>query len=87
MSAAKRQRSCAACGGPLREGERTDLEPLIDGVVRYVAVHAGHSTHAPLRERWVAGRLARVRILPAAGDGHDGRYPGGSSDGRRDAAA
>ncbi|MYW94164.1 hypothetical protein G3I59_27020 [Amycolatopsis rubida] len=51
MSAASRQRTCAACGAPLREGERTDLEPLIDGKIRYVAVHSGHSTYAKARTR------------------------------------
>jgi hypothetical protein len=44
MSAASRQRTCAACGGEFRVGERTDLEPLIDDSIRYLAVHAGHST-------------------------------------------
>ena len=44
MSAADRQRTCAACGGPFAEGEPTDVEVLLDGAVRYVAVHSGHST-------------------------------------------
>ncbi|OXM59630.1 hypothetical protein CF165_46885 [Amycolatopsis vastitatis] len=47
MSAAERQRTCAACGGEFGAGERTDIEALLDGVVRYVAVHAGHSTFPP----------------------------------------
>ncbi|WP_329044048.1 hypothetical protein OG738_23235 [Amycolatopsis sp. NBC_01488] len=49
--AAARQRTCAACGGAFEPGRRTELEVLIDGEVRYVAVHAGHSTHAPVRAR------------------------------------
>lgn len=44
VSAAERQRTCAACGGAFRAGERTEIEVLLDGVVRYVAVHPGHST-------------------------------------------
>jgi hypothetical protein len=44
VSAAERQRTCAACGGPFAEGEPTDVEVLLDGTVRYVAVHSGHST-------------------------------------------
>lgn len=51
MSAAKRQQTCAACGGPFLEGERTEVEPLIDGAIRYVAVHPGHSTQSPRRTR------------------------------------
>jgi len=49
VSAARRQRTCAACGGPFAVGERTDIEVLLDGIVRYVAVHAGHSTFPPPR--------------------------------------
>lgn len=49
MSAVKRQRTCAVCGRPFTLGEPTDLEPLLDGVVRYVAVHAGHTTHPARR--------------------------------------
>lgn len=51
MSAASRQRTCAACGGELREDDRTNVEPLIDDVIRYVAVHAGCSTFSPIRVR------------------------------------
>lgn len=47
MSAVTRQQTCAACGKAFLPGELTDLEPLIDGMIRYVAVHAGHSTHPP----------------------------------------
>jgi hypothetical protein len=54
MSAVKRQRTCAACGAPLLPEQLTDLEPLLDGTVRYVAVHAGHSTHPRLRAPEVA---------------------------------
>lgn len=52
MSAAHRQRTCAACGGELRENDKITIEPLIDGMIRYVACHWGHTTHpAPKRER------------------------------------
>ncbi|RZQ61126.1 hypothetical protein [Amycolatopsis suaedae] len=51
MSAAKRQRSCACCGKAFTDNERTEVEPLIDGMIRYVAVHPGHSTHPPPRRR------------------------------------
>lgn len=61
MSAAARQRSCAACGALFLPGERTDVEVLLDGRVRYVAVHPGHSTYPPLRER-----LATRRLTPEA---------------------
>ncbi|WP_410589838.1 hypothetical protein [Amycolatopsis sp. lyj-23] len=56
--AAARQRTCAVCGGPFASGERTGLEVLIDGEIRYVAVHSGHSTHASARERLAGSRLA-----------------------------
>lgn len=49
MSAAHRQLTCAACGGVIREEDRVDVEPLIDGQIRYVAVHWGHHTF-PLRK-------------------------------------
>jgi hypothetical protein len=55
--AAARQRTCAACGAPFEPGRRTGLEVLIDGEIRYVAVHSGHSTHAPARERLATSRL------------------------------
>jgi hypothetical protein len=35
---AGRQHSCAACGHTFVDGEKTSLEVLIDGMVRYVAV-------------------------------------------------
>ncbi|RSM84178.1 hypothetical protein DL991_00300 [Amycolatopsis sp. WAC 01375] len=57
MSAAERQRTCAACGGPFEPGERTDLETVIDGGVLYVAVHTCHSTYPPRRETEAARRL------------------------------
>ncbi|SDX61463.1 hypothetical protein SAMN05421504_103261 [Amycolatopsis xylanica] len=44
MSVVKRQRTCAVCGAPFADGEQAELEPLIDGVIRYLAVHPGHST-------------------------------------------
>jgi hypothetical protein len=37
MSAASRQHTCAACGHPFQPDERTNLEPLVDDIVRYVA--------------------------------------------------
>jgi transcriptional regulator NrdR family protein len=49
VSAAARQRTCAACGGRFRAGERTNIEVVLDGMVRYVAVHPGHSTFPPRR--------------------------------------
>jgi len=59
--AADRQRTCAACGAEFTAGERTEVEVLLDGEVRYVAVHPGHTTYSPSRERTVAGRLGRAR--------------------------
>lgn len=44
MSAASRQCTCALCGGELHENDLTDVEPLIDDQVRYIAIHRGHST-------------------------------------------
>ncbi|MEU7787783.1 MULTISPECIES: hypothetical protein [unclassified Amycolatopsis] len=55
--AAERQRTCAACGGAFVPGEHTEVEVLLDGMVRYVAVHPGHSTYSPAREGEVAARL------------------------------
>ncbi|AUI57000.1 hypothetical protein [Amycolatopsis sp. BJA-103] len=60
MSAADRQRTCAACGGPFAPEERTGLETVIDGEVRYVAVHTRHSTYPPLRDTEAALRLANT---------------------------
>lgn len=54
MSAAHRQKTCAACGGPFREEDKITIEPLIDGIVRYVACHWNHTTH-PIRK----GRTAK----------------------------
>ena len=65
MSAAHRQRTCAACGAPFGTDTRTDVEVLLDGEVRYVAVHPGHSTHPPARERAAAQRVAHVLATPA----------------------
>lgn len=48
MSAAHRQLTCAACGGPFVEESPVNIEPLIDGVIRYVAVHWSCTTH-PVR--------------------------------------
>lgn len=60
LSAAERQHSCAACGAAFGRGERTEVEVLLDGEVRYVAVHPGHSTYAPQRERLAAAKLRGV---------------------------
>ncbi|MEV7097696.1 hypothetical protein AB0M80_33075 [Amycolatopsis sp. NPDC051045] len=64
--AAARQRTCAACGAPFEPGRRTELEVLIDGAIRYVAVHSGHSTHAPARERLFTSRLPAARAHGSA---------------------
>ncbi|WP_410672037.1 hypothetical protein [Amycolatopsis sp. cmx-4-68] len=66
--AAERQRTCAACGAAFEPGWRTELEVLIDGEVRYVAVHSGHSTHAPARERMATSRLRAVSVAAPAED-------------------
>ncbi|WP_284748757.1 hypothetical protein [Amycolatopsis sp. RTGN1] len=58
--AADRQRTCAMCGAEFRQGERTQLEAFSDGEVRYVAVHPGHTTHSPTRERAAARRLKGI---------------------------
>ncbi|MFJ9785567.1 hypothetical protein ACIRSS_38755 [Amycolatopsis sp. NPDC101161] len=55
--AADRQRTCAVCGAEFRRGERTEVEAFSDGAVRYVAVHPGHTTHSPSRERAAERRL------------------------------
>ncbi|HET6703615.1 hypothetical protein [Amycolatopsis sp.] len=55
--AADRQRTCAACGAEFGPGERTEVEAFSDGEVRYVAVHPGHTTHSPGRERAAEQRL------------------------------
>ncbi|GAB3731800.1 hypothetical protein GCM10027598_55150 [Amycolatopsis oliviviridis] len=57
MSAANRQRTCAACGALFAPGERTGLEAVIDGEVLYVAVHPWHSTYPARRETEAARRL------------------------------
>jgi hypothetical protein len=59
-SAAERQRTCAACGAEFRPGDRTEVEVLLDGEIRYVAVHGGHTTYSPRRERAVKTRLHRA---------------------------
>lgn len=45
MSAAHRQKTCAACGRLLREEDKVTVEPLIDGAIRYVACHWLCTTH------------------------------------------
>lgn len=49
MSAAHRQKTCACCGRAFLESDKINVEPLIDGSVRYVAVHWGETTH-PIRK-------------------------------------
>lgn len=44
MSAVSRQKTCACCGQDIKEGDRTNLEPLVDGIIRYVVTLWGHST-------------------------------------------
>jgi len=66
LSSAERQRTCAACGTAFGPGERTEVEVLLDGEVRYVAVHPGHSTYAPQRERLAAAKLRGFSLDEAA---------------------
>ncbi|MFI6304377.1 hypothetical protein ACIBCH_21105 [Amycolatopsis thailandensis] len=63
MSAADRQRTCAACGGPFAPRERTGLEAVIDGEVLYVAVHTRHSTYPPRREAEATRRLTTTTAV------------------------
>jgi hypothetical protein len=58
--AADRQRTCAVCGAEFTRGERTEVEAFSDGAVRYVAVHPGHTTYSPSRERAAARRLKEM---------------------------
>jgi hypothetical protein len=58
--AADRQRTCAVCGAEFTRGERTEVEAVSDGEVRYVAVHPGHTTYSPSRERAAARRLKEM---------------------------
>lgn len=63
--AASRQRTCAACGGEFVPGEHTEVEVILDGMVRYVAVHPGHTTYSSTRESQAAARLrefAKARL-------------------------
>lgn len=60
MSAASRQRSCAACGALFGEDDRVSVEPLVDEIVRYVAVHWACSTFHP--------RGVRKRAAPLTGE-------------------
>lgn len=66
LSAADRQRTCAVCGSTFSPGERTEVEVLLDGEVRYIAVHPGHSTYAPQRERLAAAKLRGAGLDAAA---------------------
>lgn len=68
LSAADRQRTCAACGGAFEAGQRTELEVLLDGGVRYVAVHAGHTTYSPAREQEASTRLRAIGVAPPEKD-------------------
>jgi hypothetical protein len=49
VSLALRCQTCAACGKTLDPTELTDIEPLIDDQIRYIAVCVGCSTF-PHRE-------------------------------------
>ena len=66
LSAAERQRTCAACGRLFEACCRTGLEVFLDGEVRYAAVHEGCSTHPAARESTIAGKLSRMRSSEAA---------------------
>lgn len=66
LSSAERQRTCAGCGTAFGPGERTEVEVLLDGEVRYVAVHPGHSTYAPQREQLAAAKLRGFSLGEAA---------------------
>lgn len=48
MSAAHRQRTCACCGVEIHEEDKVSVEPLVDGMIRYVAVLWDHHTY-PVR--------------------------------------
>ncbi|WIX84520.1 hypothetical protein [Amycolatopsis sp. DG1A-15b] len=66
LSAAERQRTCAACGRPFEPGDRTGLEVFLDGEVHYAAVHDSCSTYPAARESTIAGKLRRMRTSEAA---------------------
>ncbi|MFF1611674.1 hypothetical protein ACFVYA_28140 [Amycolatopsis sp. NPDC058278] len=66
LSAAERQRTCAACGRPFEPGDRTGLEVFLDGEVHYAAVHESCSTYPAARESTIAGKLRRMRTSEAA---------------------
>ena len=44
MSLARRQDTCAFCGKHFEKNDRVNIEPLIDPIIRYVAVHWNEST-------------------------------------------
>lgn len=44
MSLIRRQSTCALCGKEFKEKELINVEPLIDPIIRYVAVHWNEST-------------------------------------------
>lgn len=54
MSAAKRQRTCAACGRPIEPDTHVNIEPLIvsRSPLRHVVTHTGCSTfpHIPRKD-------------------------------------
>lgn len=56
MSAAHRQHSCACCGLVIHEEDMVSVEPLVDGVIRYVAVLWDHHTY-PVKLGGTNGRL------------------------------
>lgn len=51
MSAAHRCQTCVCCGQPFRDGERTDIEVILeaDAPAHYVAVIWGHSSFTEKR--------------------------------------
>lgn len=62
MSAASRQKTCACCGREIKEGDRTNLEPLVDGLIRYVVTLWGHSTFRSVRVEGESGRESEPGI-------------------------
>jgi hypothetical protein len=62
VSLASRQHTCAVCAAAFLPSDDVELEVLLDDRIRYVAVHPGHSTYAPMRGRVVELRpTASVR--------------------------
>lgn len=68
MSATTRQKTCAVCGAAFRPDQATSLEPLIDDVIRYVAVCWGHTTfvhHTLERTPWQANQSSPSSAMSA----------------------